>query len=139
MWPTSCAVWAAWTILSWPTLLPWPTTRGFIDYGYRNHTQFAITADGQLAYRRAFSHDLIPIDRCLLLDSRLDDLHGALDVAWPELQAISLRTGINTGDALVLFEAAGAEEPELEIDLPASCALLHRSGPQAPGRQAVDL
>ena len=36
------------------------------------------------------------------------------------LQGISLRAGINTGDALVIFETAGDEEPELEIDLPAS-------------------
>ena len=30
---------------------------GLLDYGYRNHTQFAITEEGQLAYRRASSHD----------------------------------------------------------------------------------
>jgi 23S rRNA (uracil1939-C5)-methyltransferase len=101
---------------------------GLLDYGYRNHTEFAITAHGELAYRRAFSHELIPIDRCLLLNERLDDLHGALDIAWPELRGISLRAGIHTGDALVLFEAAGGEEPELTVDLPASCALLTEQG-----------
>ena len=60
------------------------------------------------------------MERCLLLDPRLDDLHAALDVAWPELTGISLRAGINTGDALILLETASDEQPELEIDLPAA-------------------
>jgi 23S rRNA (uracil1939-C5)-methyltransferase len=93
---------------------------GLLDYGYRNHTQFAITEDGQLAYRRASSHELIAVEHCLLLHERLDELHAALDVVWPAVQGISLRAGINTGDALVTFETAGEEEPELEIDLSAS-------------------
>jgi 23S rRNA (uracil1939-C5)-methyltransferase len=101
---------------------------GYLDYGYRNHTEFAITREGQLAYRRAFSHDLIPIEHCLLLDDRLDELHGSLDVTWPELQAVELRAGINTGEALVLFEAAGDEEPELELALPASVVMRTRDG-----------
>ena len=103
---------------------------GVLAYGYRNQAQFALTADGKLGYRRAASHDVIAVARCLLLHPRLDELHGALDVAWPDLRGVGLRAGINTGDALVLFEAAGAEAPELEIDLPASCALLTGRGVQ---------
>ncbi len=102
----------------------------FLEYGYRNHTQFAVTADGRLGYRRRGSHDVIAIERCLLLDQRLDNLHAALDVAWPELTGVSLRTGINTGDALILLEAAGDESPELELDLPAACAVLTPRGLQ---------
>ena len=37
---------------------------------------------------------------------------------------MSLHAGINTGDALILFETAGDAQPELEITLPAACALL---------------
>ena len=102
----------------------------FLDYGYRNHTQFALTAEGRVGYRRGASHDVLAIDRCLLLDPRLDDLHAALDVAWPELSGVSLRVGVNTEQALILFESAAAEAPELELDLPAACALLTPHGLQ---------
>ncbi|PKO21724.1 MAG: tRNA/tmRNA/rRNA uracil-C5-methylase, partial [Chloroflexi bacterium HGW-Chloroflexi-1] len=97
---------------------------GVLEYGYRNQAQLALTPDGKLGYRRTGSQDVIAVDSCLLLHPRLDALHAALDIAWPALQGVGLRAGINTGDALVLFETAGAEAPELEIDLPASCALL---------------
>jgi 23S rRNA (uracil1939-C5)-methyltransferase len=66
---------------------------------------------------------VIPVDRCLLLHERLDALHGALDLLWPSLTGVTLRAGIATGQALVIFETAGEEQPELEIDLPAACAM----------------
>lgn len=100
----------------------------FLAYGYRNHVQFALTPDGRLGFRRAASHDVTAVERCLLLDPRLDDLHAALDVAWPELTGVSLRAGTDPDDTLILFEAAGDDAPELEIDLPAACALLTRRG-----------
>lgn len=102
----------------------------FLEYGYRNHTQFAVTADGRLGYRRSASHDVLAIERCLLLAPQLDDLHAALDVAWPQLTGVSLRAGANTGDALILFETAGNEPPELELDLPAACVLSTPAGVQ---------
>ncbi len=49
----------------------------FLDYGYRNHAQFALDAEGRLSFRRTASHDLIAVDRCLLLADRLDELRGA--------------------------------------------------------------
>jgi 23S rRNA (uracil1939-C5)-methyltransferase len=100
----------------------------FLEYGYRNNVQFALTREGRLGFRRAASHDVIPVERCLLLDTRLDDLHAALDVAWPELIGVDLRAGTEVDDTLIIFEAGGDEAPELEIDLPAACALLTRRG-----------
>jgi 23S rRNA (uracil1939-C5)-methyltransferase len=104
------------------------TAPAFLAYGYRNNVQFALTPEGRLGFRRAASHDVIPVERCLLLEPRLDDLHAALDVAWPELIGVNLRAGTEVDDTLILFEAAGDEAPELEIDLPAACALLTRRG-----------
>ena len=98
--------------------------QGVLDYGYRNHTQFAVASGGALGYRRAASHDVIPVEHCLLLNTRLDELHNALDVTWPELQGVSLRAGVNSDDALIVLEARGAEGPEMEIDLPASVVLV---------------
>ena len=74
------------------------------------------------------SHDVVPVDRCLLLEPRLDDLHAALDIAWADLTGVNLRAGTDASDTLILFETAGDEAPELEINLPTACALLTRRG-----------
>lgn len=95
---------------------------GLLDFGYRNHVQFALSADGRPGFRRAASHEIVPIDRCLLLAEPLDALHAALDLAWPELTGITLRAG-RTGQALVLLEARSEDLPELTLDLPAACAV----------------
>ncbi len=97
---------------------------GLLAYGYRNYAQFAIAGGGGLGYRRAASHDVIAVDRCLLLHERLDELHGALDVAWPGLTGVNLRVGVNTGQALIVLETSEDDQPELEINQPAACALL---------------
>ncbi len=101
---------------------------GLLDFGYRNHVQFALSPEGRPGFRRAASHEVIPIDRCLLLSERLDELYGALDLAWPELTGITLREGAD--QTLVLLETAGQELPELELDLPAACAVLTPRGVQ---------
>jgi 23S rRNA (uracil1939-C5)-methyltransferase len=103
---------------------------GLLDYGYRNHTQFAMTAEGYVGYRRAASHDVLPINRCLLLAPLLDDLHGALDISYSGLTGITLRAGLNTGQGLVLFETASDDVPELEIELPVACAARTAAGVQ---------
>lgn len=95
---------------------------GLLDFGYRNHVQFAVSADGRPGFRRAASHEVIPIDRCLLLTERLAELHAALDLAWPELTGVTLRAG-QAGQALLLLEARSDDLPELELDLPAACAV----------------
>ena len=96
---------------------------GMLDYGYRNHTQFSVAPGGELGYLRAASHEVIPVLNCLLLHQRLDELHGALDVTWPDLKGVSLRAGINAPQSLVIVEAKGKDGPEMEIDLPASFVL----------------
>lgn len=107
-----------------------PPTPPYLAFGYRNHVQLSATPDGRLGYRRGDSHEVIAIDRCLLLADRLDELHAALDAAEAGLAGVSLRAGINTGDALILLETADDEQPELEINLPAAIALRTANGIQ---------
>lgn len=104
---------------------------GLLDFGYRNYVQFALTGEGRLGFLRPASYEVIPIERCLLLAERLDELHAALDLAWPELTRLTLRAATGTGQALLLMETLGEELPELELDLPAACAVLTPRGVQA--------
>ncbi|MGQ9489169.1 MAG: class I SAM-dependent RNA methyltransferase [Anaerolineae bacterium] len=103
----------------------------FLSYGYRNHVQFALTPDGQTGFRRAASHEILPVTRCLLLHELLDELHAALELTDFPLQEISLRAGINTGDALIVLSSANGEPPELELNLPAAVVLRTPAGLQS--------
>ncbi len=110
----------------------------YLAYGYRNHIDFAIT-DGRTALRRTDGQSLIPVDFCLLVNDRIDELHAALEVDDPQLAGIHIRASQETGEALVLFETAtgsvegdgaGGLVPEIEIDLPAAIALREERGVQ---------
>lgn len=97
-------------------------------WGYRNHAQFRITPEGRLGFLAANSHDLIPVQECLILDPLLDELWAALDIIWPQLHRVSLRCGSATGDLMVVFELDRYEDFDIEVDLPVSCVLLLADG-----------
>ncbi len=97
-------------------------------WNYRNHVQFAVDPDGALGYLAARSHRVVAIEECYLLHAYLEDIVAALDVEWPALRRLSLRAGINTGDLMVILETESAEQPDLEVDFPASFVWLPASG-----------
>lgn len=105
-----------------------PTLGMSAPWGYRNHVQFAVTRDGNLGFMAASSHDVIAIDRCLVLHPLLQEAFDSLDIELPDLHRLSLRAGINTGDQMVIFELTSDQPPELELDLPISCVLLLSDG-----------
>ena len=90
---------------------------------YRNHVQFSLTGDGHAAFQRAGSHQLIPVESCLIIDPLLDDLWSALDVDWPQLRQLTLRCGSATGDLMAVFELDHYEDFDIEVDFPVSCVV----------------
>jgi len=106
-----------------------PTRAVGEPWGYRNHVQFAVDPQGHIGFYVAGSHEVIPVEKCLLLHPLLDELHAALELELPELIRLSLRAGITTGDQMVILETKGDEAPELEVDLPLSCVLLRSREP----------
>ena len=98
-------------------------------WGYRNHVQFAVDPEGRLGFYTAGSHQVIPVEQCLLLHPLLDELHAALELELAELTRLSLRAGIASGEQMVVLETEGDEVPELEVDLPVSCVLLRSRQP----------
>jgi 23S rRNA (uracil1939-C5)-methyltransferase len=95
---------------------------------WRNHVQFSIDESGRLGFQAARSHDVIPVDRCLLAHPLLDELHEALDLDWPELTRLSLRVGTRTGERMCIFETKDDTPPQLEVDFPLSCVFRHSDG-----------
>jgi 23S rRNA (uracil1939-C5)-methyltransferase len=76
-----------------------------------------------VAFQRAGSHQLIPVDSCLIVDPLLDDLWSALDVDWPQLRQLTLRCGSATGDLMAVFELDHYEDFDIEVDFPVSCVV----------------
>ena len=100
------------------------STLGMVEpWFYRNHAQFTVAESGELGFQTAGSHEVTPVDRCLLLHPLLDEMHAVLDLDWPELRRLILRAGLRTGEQMCVFEAEDDDAPELEVDLPLSCLL----------------
>jgi 23S rRNA (uracil1939-C5)-methyltransferase len=90
---------------------------------YRNHIQFSLAEDGRAAFQRAGSHQLIPVESCLIIDPLLDDLWTALDMDWPQLRQLTLRCGSATGDLMAIFGLDHYEDFDIEVDFPVSCVV----------------
>ena len=69
-------------------------------FGYRNRADFRVV-EGRPAFSRRRSHDLEPIDQCLLLHPALADLFSRL-VDLGEATAITLRVAATTGATLAV-------------------------------------
>ncbi len=111
-----------------PEAMVRPTIPSPSPWHYRNHIQFSIAEDGQLGFRAARSHRVVPIGECHILHPLLEELLVALDLNLPGLRRLSLRAGVNTGDRMVIFETEDDEPPALEADMPVSCVLLLSDG-----------
>ena len=70
------------------------------EYGYRTRARFAVTGDGHLAFRRHGSHDLITVDRCLLLDEPTQALREAAGDDWAGHAEVEVRTGVEGGTVI---------------------------------------
>ena len=74
--------------------------------GYRSTARFAVDAEGRLGFRRASSHQIHPVDRCLLLDDATQRLRGEVGDGWQGATEVVLRSG-NTAAGDVAVVAAG--------------------------------
>jgi 23S rRNA (uracil1939-C5)-methyltransferase len=92
------------------------------EWNYRNHMRFALDRHGQLCLQALESHNLIPIHECHIMDAPVVSLFSTLELEGADFEAVTLRAGENTGDRLIVFEAANPEPPEIETDEPVSIA-----------------
>jgi 23S rRNA (uracil1939-C5)-methyltransferase len=108
-----------------------PTLPAPAQFQYRNHVQFTLTPEGQLGFRAAGSHHVIPIRECPQIEPSLAALLPHIHIEpgdFPALEHLTLRGG---EEPLIVFEA-GDEAPEIEIDLPVSAAFLRPDGSTLP-------
>jgi tRNA/tmRNA/rRNA uracil-C5-methylase (TrmA/RlmC/RlmD family) len=61
--------------------------------GYRNRARFAVDRTGHLAFRRAGSHDLIPVDDCPLLTAAGRETLRNTATGWRGARAVRMQVG----------------------------------------------
>jgi 23S rRNA (uracil1939-C5)-methyltransferase len=96
-------------------------------WGYRNHVQLHSSPDG-LGYVSADGERVEPISTCPIMHPLIFELFDQLDIEIKNLERLSLRAGVKTGQQLVIFETSDDEPFGLTVDLPISCALLLGDG-----------
>ena len=92
------------------------------DYGYRSRARFAVDRAGRLGFRKAASHDIVAIDRCLLLDEATQAAREAAGDRWAGATEVEVRSGVQ-GAAAIVSKPHG--RPELP---PGGLAVTRRGG-----------
>jgi 23S rRNA (uracil1939-C5)-methyltransferase len=107
---------------------PVQPTRAVGDaWEYRNHVQLHPSPDG-LGYIAADGQGVQPISFCPIMHPLVADLLAELDLDLEDLERLTLRAGINTGQQMVIFETIHDEPFELFVDKPVSCVLMLEDG-----------
>jgi tRNA/tmRNA/rRNA uracil-C5-methylase (TrmA/RlmC/RlmD family) len=86
--------------------------------GYRTWARMAVDAEGRLGFRRARSHEVQPVDRCLLLTDGAQALRDAAGDGWDGADEVVLLAGAPAdGDpealGVVRVRAAAGRDPHV--------------------------
>ncbi len=68
--------------------------------GWRTRVQFAVRRDGVIGFRRHRSHEVEPVDRCLITHPEIERL-GIEQHRWPGAERVEGAASATTGDRLV--------------------------------------
>ena len=102
------------------------------DWHYRNHIQFHISENGEPGFLKHRSKQLVPIQECHLPEESLNQIWPAFSLEYiPGLDRISLRSGEEGHDTLVVLQSSDPKPIEFTVDVPLSA--VH----QGPGGEIV--
>lgn len=95
------------------------------EYNYRNHVQFHLDPTGRPGFQRALSHDVVAVDKCLIVEDQINDLLKTLNFD-PEtgVERVAIRDD-GQGTPLVFLTGSMNNPPEFEVDFPLN--VLYRS------------
>ena len=100
-----------------------PISASPLEWNYRNHMQFHLTAEGKLGFVNSKGNSTFPIEECHLPEVGINSF-------WPELQfdsnkdfeRVSVREG-REEELMVVLESEKFEAPEIEIE--ADVSVIH--------------
>jgi 23S rRNA (uracil1939-C5)-methyltransferase len=112
-----------------PILEPLPDNA---RWGYRNHALFRTTREGILGFLTPQSHSVYPVDDCVILQPRLNDLLQSLDMVYPDIEWLEMRVGTGTDEVMLLLQTIDEEPPSLQVDFPISIVQICHDDAVAP-------
>ncbi|MFD3888170.1 class I SAM-dependent RNA methyltransferase [Streptomyces microflavus] len=87
---------------------------------WRTRVQYTVDADGRAGLRKHRSHDVQPIDHCLIAAPGVSEL-GVEKREWPQLAAVEAITATGSNDRqVILTPKPGGRLPLVELDKPVS-------------------
>jgi tRNA/tmRNA/rRNA uracil-C5-methylase (TrmA/RlmC/RlmD family) len=87
---------------------------------WRTRVQYAIDADGRAGLRKHRSHDVEPVDHCMIAAPGVDEL-GVERREWPGIATVEAITATGSADRqVVLTPRPGGRLPLVELDKPVS-------------------
>jgi len=111
-----------------PDVLVNPTLGMDEPWEYRNHIQLTARPEGVLGYLAVDGRSIVPIETCPIAHPLVMEAFKGLALSFPELERISLRAGVRTGDQMVVMQTRGDAPPAVEVDVPMSCTFLLADG-----------
>ncbi len=102
-------------------------------FGYRNRIDLAVTG-GRPAFHARASSDLVAVDSCLVAAPRLASVVELLD-GLGEVTRITLRAGVNTGDAVAIVDGVPPVGAESRWGVPVSDIRSARLHEEVGGRR----
>jgi len=102
------------------------------ELNYRNQIKLHISKEGAPGFLKHRSNQVVPIQECHLPEDSLNQIWPSLNLEYiPGLDRISLRTGEEGQDTLVVLESSDPKPIEFSVDMPLSA--VH----QGPGGEIV--
>ncbi|MGW6458896.1 class I SAM-dependent RNA methyltransferase [Streptomyces sp. NPDC055078] len=87
---------------------------------WRTRVQYAVDPDGRAGLRRHRSHDVEPVDHCLIAAPGVSEL-GIEKHAWPQLASVEAIAATGSNDRqVILTPSPGGRLPLVELDKPVS-------------------
>jgi 23S rRNA (uracil1939-C5)-methyltransferase len=88
------------------------------QFSYRNHVQFHLDKEGKPGFQKALSHDVIRIDKCLIVEDTINELLQTLAFESDTgIERVAIRDDGN-GTPVVFLIGSANNPPEFEVDFP---------------------
>ncbi len=95
--------------------------------GWRTRVAFSVRPDGVVGLRRHRSHEVQPVDRCLIAHEAVTAV-GVERRRWPETSTVQVIAAVGTGDRAVVVTPADPSAEPAAPPLDAPAALLRGDG-----------
>lgn len=87
---------------------------------WRTRVQYAVDADGRAGLRKHRSHEVQPVDHCMIASAGVSEL-GVEKREWPQMASVEAIAASGSGDRqVILAPVKGGRLPLVELDKPVS-------------------